>query len=143
MDICIRPYSEADFDVVTSIWLKSWQSTGVAAPVTLDELRQRWPQELAKGWAVHVAAIGPDVTGFIALHGNELEQLFIAPEHQGNGIGKQMLDFAKAQRPGGLHLTTALQSRAGRFYEREGLTRGATGVNRRFGHAIVHYDWRP
>ena len=66
MEISIRPYMDSDFDAVTSIWFSSWQSTGVHAPVTLSELRERWPQELAKGWTVHVATAGPDVIGFLA-----------------------------------------------------------------------------
>jgi GNAT superfamily N-acetyltransferase len=142
MKIAIRPYADADFDAVTSIWLTSWQSTGVPAPVTLGQLRERWPLELAKGWIVHVATVGPDVVGFSAFHGNELEQLFIAPDAQGNGVGKQLLDFVKALLPNGFHLTTALDSRAGRFYEREGLTPGDISVHHRFGHRIIGYDWR-
>ncbi|HWE06229.1 MAG TPA: GNAT family N-acetyltransferase [Rhizomicrobium sp.] len=143
MEIAIRSYADSDSDAVTSIWLSSWQSTGVPAPVTLSELRERWPQELAKGWVVHVATVGPDVVGFLALHEDKTEQLFVAPGMQGQGIGKRLLDFAKAARPNGFHLTTALESRAGRFYEREGLTRGETTAHARFGHPIVRYDWRP
>jgi hypothetical protein len=39
MNITIRPYQGADCDAVTFIWLSSWQSTGIAAPVILGELR--------------------------------------------------------------------------------------------------------
>ncbi len=41
MEISIRPYPDQDIAAVTSIWLRSWQSAGIAAPVTLDELRER------------------------------------------------------------------------------------------------------
>ena len=142
MEISIRSYTDSDFNAVTSIWLSSWQSTGVPAPVTLNELRERWPQELAKGWVVHVATAGPEIVGFLTLHEDKMEQLFVAPGMQGKGIGKRLLDFAKAARPNGFHLTTALESGAGRFYEREGLTRGETTAHARFGHPIVRYDWR-
>jgi GNAT superfamily N-acetyltransferase len=143
MGVLIRPYVDSDFDLVTSIWLGSWQSTGIPSPVTLDELRERWPQELTKGWIVHVATIEPELVGFLALHRDRLEQLFVAPDHQGRGVGKQLLDLAKRQMPSGFHLTTGLQSRAGRFYEREGLSRGEESVHPRFGHEIVRFDWRP
>lgn len=143
MEISIRSYADSDFDAVSSIWLRSWQSTGVPAPVTLNELRERWPQELAKGWVIHVATAGPEIVGFLALREDKLEQLFVAPGAQGKGVGKHLLDFAKAARPNGFHLTTALESAAGRFYEREGLTRGETTAHARFGHPIVRYDWRP
>lgn len=139
----IRPYREPDFDAVTAIWLTSWQSTGVDAPVTLAELRERWPQELAKGWTVHVAAMGEEIVGFMGHKPGTLEQLFIAPAHQSQGIGKHLLDFAKQQMPRGFTLQTALKSRAPAFYDREGLERGEKSIHPRFGHEVVTYHWRP
>jgi GNAT superfamily N-acetyltransferase len=141
IDIAIRPYADDDFDAVTSLWLRSWRSAGVPGRVTLEELRERWPDELADGWIVHVATADQTILGFLAYREDTLEQLFIAPASQGRGIGKQLLDFAKAQMPGGFRLHTAAQSRAGRFYEREGLLRGKTSTHRRHGHRIVHYSW--
>ncbi|HTW35435.1 MAG TPA: GNAT family N-acetyltransferase [Rhizomicrobium sp.] len=142
--LSIRPYVEADFNIVTSIhWLSSWQSTHVAAPLTLVELRERWPQELAKGWIVHVATVGSEVVGFVAFCGDVLELLFVAPDYQCRGIGKRLLDFAKNQMSDGFHLTTPLQSRAGRFYEREGLRRGEITAHQRFGYPEIRYDWSP
>jgi putative acetyltransferase len=143
MKISIRPYLNQDFNMVTAVWLKSWQSTGIPSPVTLDELRERWPNELANGWEVHVAMNGGEAVGFIAFHDAELEQLFIDPTYQSLGIGLQLLNFAKAKMPEGFHLTTALESRALQFYEREGLMRGETVVHPRFGHQIVQYNWKP
>ncbi len=142
MTILIRPYAPTDFDAVTAIWLDSWRSTGVPSPVTLEELRERWPKELAKGWAVNVAVRASDVTGFIAIHDDCIEQLFIAPEHQGQGVGKQLLDYAKVQRPGGFHLTTARDSRSCNFYEREGLIPGIEATHPKFGHQVIEYCWR-
>jgi GNAT superfamily N-acetyltransferase len=143
MKISIRPYTESDFEDVTSIWRSSWQSTGIPAPITLDDLRERWPQELAKGWIVHVAVAADRVVGFVAVHGDKLEQLFVVPDRQCCGIGKQLLDFAKKQMPTGFHLTTALESRAPRFYEREGLLRGDQSTHEKLGHQIVRYEWPP
>src|SRR5579872_1895871 len=114
-DIAIRPYSDQDFDAVTSLWLSSWQSAGVPSEVTLSEVRERWPGELAAGWIVHVAVAANRILGFIAHRDDVLEQLFIAPDCQGRGIGKRLLDFAKAEMPHGFRLHTAVQSRAGRF----------------------------
>lgn len=142
MDISIHPYSGQYADVVTSIWLRSWQSTGIPSPVTLEELRERWPNEMANGWEVHVAMNGAEVVGFMAFHDTELDQLFIDPAHQSRGIGQQLLNFAKAKMSSGFQLTTALDSRAPQFYEREGLMRGETTVHPRFGHQIVQYNWR-
>jgi GNAT superfamily N-acetyltransferase len=86
---------------------------------------------------------GDDVVGFMAFHDTELDQLFIDPAHQSRGIGQQLLNFAKAKMSSGFQLTTALDSRAPQFYEREGLMRGETTVHPRFGHQIVQYNRRP
>jgi GNAT superfamily N-acetyltransferase len=98
---------------------------------------------VSKCWVVQVASVGPDVVGFLAFHCDKLEQLFVSPGMQGKGVGKFLLDFAKIARPNGFHLTTAAESGAVRFYEREGLMRGETTAHARFGHPIVRYDWRP
>ncbi|MDR3438316.1 GNAT family N-acetyltransferase [Telmatospirillum sp.] len=142
----IRPYEDADFDAVTSIWLASWDSTPASVPgaVSLDFLRQRLPQEIADGWKISVATSGDAVTGFLALQGNYLSQLWVAPEAQGKGIGSRMLAFVKGQLPRGFWLTTAAENiSACRFYERAGLVRGEVGVHSRLGHVTVRYDWRP
>jgi len=138
----IRPYTEADFETVTAIWLASWQSTGVDAPVSLVELRKWWLKDLADGRKVYVAMTENDIAGFIGLRPGFLDQLFIAPARQSEGIGKALLDFAKRQMPEGFELRTALHSRAPAFYQREGLERGKTGIHPRLGHEIVTYYWR-
>lgn len=140
--IAIRPYAAQDFEAVTAIWLSSWQSSGVAAPVTLAELRERWLRELA-GRQVHVTTVEGEVVGFAALKPGLLDQLFIAPAHQSRRIGKLLLEFAKQKMPEGFELHTALHSRAPAFYEREGLQRRETGVHPRLGHEIVTYRWQP
>ncbi len=142
--IAIRPYREDDFDAVAGIWCDSWNATAVGTthPVALDYLRERLPQEIARGWSLHVATAGPTVVGFLALHGDILEQLFIAPGMQRRGIGTRFLNLAKAQAPKGFRLTTAVDnSQSCRFYAREGLRRGEVSVHRGFGHQIVRFDW--
>ena len=71
------------------------------------ELRERLPREIAGGWFVYVAATDTAIVRFLALQENRLQQLYVAPSMQGRGIGKQLLDFVMAQRPGGFHLTTS------------------------------------
>jgi GNAT superfamily N-acetyltransferase len=143
MAISIRPYREADLDPLTSLWLDSWKSTGIPASGTglLVELRTRMVEEIAGGWSVHVASLGAEIVGFLALKDDLLDQLFIAPAWQNQGLGKQLLDFVKQERSKGFWLTTAAESRAPRFYDREGLVRGETSPHPRFGHPMVRYVW--
>jgi GNAT superfamily N-acetyltransferase len=98
---------------------------------------------VADGWAVHVAVADARVVAYAALDGDSLERLFVHPDFQGQGVGKSLLDFIKTQRPGGFWLTTAAESRAPKFYEREGLVRGETFAHPKYGDIHARYDWRP
>lgn len=69
---------------------------------------------------VTVAEAETGVVGFLALNGGEIHSLYLDAQARGQGIGQQLLDHAKAsQRRLGLF---AFQdnSRACRFYERNG-----------------------
>ena len=60
--------------------------------------------------------------GFIGLKPGWVEKLYILPQHQGRGLGRQLLEFAKA-RDTELSLWTFERNRlARRFYEASGFT---------------------
>ena len=71
-----------------------------------------------------------------------LDQLFVLPEARGRGIGRLLLDFAKARLPGGLWLSTAEDNhRARRFYERNGFRRSEEQTHPSLGHRTIIYRW--
>jgi GNAT superfamily N-acetyltransferase len=119
VELLVRPYSESDFEQVAEVWFQSWESTGVNPPnpELRAELRERLPRCIAEEWLIHVAAADTKIVGFAALKGDELDQLFVAPDLQRRGVGKLLLDFVKAQRPNGFWLTTPAVGRACHFYE--------------------------
>src|SRR5690242_19782449 len=53
---------------------------------------------------VLVAEVNELVVGFMALEGDHIDHLYIAPSCQGRGIGDKLLTTAKELRPGGLTL---------------------------------------
>ena len=55
---------------------------------------------------VLAAEVEEGVVGFIAIEGGWVEHLYIAPGHQGIGIGDALLKRAKELRPDGLMLWT-------------------------------------
>lgn len=144
MEIAVRPYDVADEAAVAAVWGDGWKSTDVSADgIDPAKLRGELRQHVTAGWSLYVAVADGRVVGYLAICGDILERLFVSPAMQSQGIGKRLLDFVKAQLPRGFWLTTAVESRAPKFYEREGLVRGATAPDIRWGHLQVRYDWRP
>jgi GNAT superfamily N-acetyltransferase len=71
---------------------------------------------------VTVAETGEGIVGFIAVHGDWVEQLYIDPAWTGRGIGSRLLTQATAgMTEVKLHCFQA-NSGARRFYERHGFT---------------------
>ena len=95
---------------------------------------------------VIVAEVDDDVVGFIAIEGAYVEHLYIAPAHQGIGIGDALLNRAKELRPDGLMLWTFERNeRARKFYEKRGFiaiefTDGSRNEERT---PDVRYQWKP
>ena len=94
---------------------------------------------------VWIALADDRIVGVLALEGDLLDHLFIAPGLWERGIGSALLAHAKALRPGGLRLVTLQRNeRARRFYEERGF------VSTKFGTSPppenepdVYYDWVP
>ncbi len=96
--------------------------TTIPALVHTDDEVRRWFHEVVMPERdLWVAEAGGVVVGVLVLDGPELDQLYVAPGETSNGIGRALLDHAKARRPDGLALWV-FESNVGarRFYEREG-----------------------
>ncbi|WP_171173511.1 GNAT family N-acetyltransferase [Ruegeria sp. HKCCD8929] len=79
-----------------------------------------------RGW-VTVAENGTGVAGFLARDGEHVCALYLAGPAQGRGIGKRLLDEAKAGRDLLRLHTFAANTGARRFYLREGFREVARG----------------
>lgn len=73
-------------------------------------------------WVATGNASGGEVVGYAVLEDDWLHSLYVAPAHQGTGVGSALLDLAKARRPRGFALWVfASNEPARRFYRRRGL----------------------
>ena len=71
---------------------------------------------------VRVATLAGAPAGYLALDGDLLDQLYVAPECQGVGVGTALLDEARRLRPNGFTLWVFQRNaRARAFYDRHGL----------------------
>jgi GNAT superfamily N-acetyltransferase len=95
---------------------------------------------------VLVAEIDGRVIGFIAIERDFVDHLYVAPGHQGLGIGDALLKRAKQLHPSGLKLWTFQRNLAARkFYEQRGFvarefTDGSRNEER---EPDVMYEWNP
>ena len=145
--ITIRTAREDEYDEVTRVWLDSHVSTGlaIASDATYADLRARIPVEIANGWQLYVSEMDGVIAAMLAFrtHDNYLDQLFVAPEHQGKGIGKALLAFTRRHLPDEILLRTAVNNRrAIAWYEREGFVRENEVMQGGWSGPRVYYRWR-
>src|ERR1700716_4488059 len=99
----IRPARTDEYDEIARVWMNSWASTGLedASNFLLAKLWARIPMEIEKGWSLYVADDGGALAAMLALHlpDRYLDQLFVAPEYQGQSLGRQLLAFTRPQLP--------------------------------------------
>jgi ribosomal protein S18 acetylase RimI-like enzyme len=88
-----------------------------------DEETFGWIAEVVLGeYETYVAHVDGAFAGFAAVSVEVLEHLYVAPEHQGLGVGSALLDQVKQARPDGFTLWVFQRNeRARRFYESHGL----------------------
>lgn len=144
LDIHLRPFMPDDSSALARVWHASWLSTGlpVARDVSQQALLERVRTELSQGRHLTVAERDGELLGFLALKLEErcLDQLFVAPEHKGSGIGTRLFALALTTMPEGFSLrTAAVNIEARRFYERRGMQLNRLETHSVHGHEVAVY----
>jgi putative acetyltransferase len=81
------------------------------------------------------------VTGFISLVGERVCALFVAPEKQNKGIGKALLEYAKALK-GRLSLKVYEENKKALiFYEKCGFVKTGEEIDEYTGNAQILMEW--
>jgi ribosomal protein S18 acetylase RimI-like enzyme len=143
----IRPARFDEYDQVARVWMDSWVSTGLedASDSLLAKLCARVLLEVEKGWSLYVADDNDVLAAMLALHVPEcyLDQLFVAPKYQGNGLGRQLLAFTRQQLPDEIWLRCVRENeKAWRWYEREGFAFEKEQVEPTSGRVMKYYRWK-
>ncbi len=134
MKIAIRPYRAADFDAVTVLWRRSREE---AFPDfqrtkghTFEEDCAYFRDVILPNNQVWVAEEDGRLAGFMAMHADFIDQLYVDPDIQRRGIGTAFLDHARQLSPSTLHLFTFQSNANGRaFYEKNGFRAVKFGVS--------------
>lgn len=96
----IRPRLATDDPVLGALWERSVRATHVFLPEDdiqrlLPLVRDNYlPMPALDTWVFEDDA---GIAGFIATGGHNVEMLFIDPDRRGQGIGRQLLDHARAR----------------------------------------------
>tara|TARA_R110002020_G_scaffold83397_1_gene206813 strand:+ start:210301 stop:210747 length:447 start_codon:yes stop_codon:yes gene_type:complete len=146
--LIIRPAVPADFPALANLWHDSWVSIGISNALDLDRegVRERFEAEAADRWTIYLAQIDNRIVGFLALlpADNQLDQIFVAPDKKGMGIGRALLDFAKQALPDRIVLWTAAQNiHARTFYEKAGFVKTGAKYDAAHRRENCLYVWTP
>ena len=129
MDLIIRSAAATDADAAGSLYLRARcaaaDSGSIPLPAHSDDEVSDWIRRVViprRGcWVAQTP--GGEVVGLLVLAGDWIDQLYVDPDLTGRGIGAQLLDLAKRERPQGLRLWTFVSNDgAQRFYERHGFS---------------------
>ncbi|MEU6458190.1 GNAT family N-acetyltransferase [Streptomyces sp. NPDC047065] len=147
--VVLRRAWAADARAAADVWLRSFAAAlpTVVRPRTDDEVRAYFRHVVVERHEAWVAEeTGGAVAGVMVLEGEELSQLYLAPERRGSGLGDRFVALAKERRPAGLELWTfQVNAPAHRFYERHGFTavERTDGARNEEREPDVRYVWRP
>jgi putative acetyltransferase len=144
----LRDFAEADLQGLVDLWAAAWRETGLAIDF---DARRPWLDGHLRALRAEGAAIivGLDregrPAGFVTIDAKTgyLDQLCVAPKERGSGLAVALLDEAKRRSPGFVDLdVNEANTRAVRFYEREGfvlVTRGSSALS---GLPTIRLRWR-
>ncbi len=147
--IVLRTATAEDARAVADVYLASFHATYDFGLAHTDDEVRAWIRDVigatTETW-VATDGDGGSVLAMMVVGPGELDQLYVAPDRLGRGIGRRLLEQAKRSSPGGLALFTfQVNARARRFYERNGFvaTWFGDGAANEEGQPDVRYAWRP
>ena len=144
----LRRYETRDEAAAIALWLRSWQAAypQLDFAARLDWWRERWRRELVPSAQIVIAEADGEMLGFVTVDPRTLylDQLAVAPQRWGSGVGAVLIAEAKRLSPHGLDLDVNTDNaRAIRFYGREGFVVSGAGVNLISGKPVHRMTWRP
>jgi len=144
--VALRAYKARDEDASVALWLRTWQATYPELDFAerLDWWRERWRNELLPAAEVIVAEAG-GMIGFVTVdpRTHYLDQIVVAPERWGSGVGAALIAEAKRISPKGLDLDVNTDNaRAIAFYGKEGFVITGAGKNPITGRPVHRMSWR-
>jgi putative acetyltransferase len=145
-EFTLRPYRAEDEDASIELWLRTWRLAypSIDFVARVPWWRERWRSELVPNADIIVAEQAHDMVGFVTIdRTGYLDQLVVSPDHWGSRLATALVDEAKRLSPAGVTLkVNADNSRAIRFYERNGFVHAGEDVNPASKRLILKMAWK-
>jgi ribosomal protein S18 acetylase RimI-like enzyme len=144
----IREYRPEDFDAVTILWRiareKSLPEFQRSKGHFFYEDQDYFRDHVLKENQVFVVESDRKPVAFMAMRADFIDHLYVHPEYQKRGIGKELLDFARRLSPEHIWLyTLQINENARAFYEKNGFAAEKFGVSPPpENEPDVEYHWR-
>jgi ribosomal protein S18 acetylase RimI-like enzyme len=127
-ELSLRAATSDDVDAIAEVWHRGWLDGHLGhVPEAIrehrrpEDFRRRIPPRLPQ---TTVATLASRVVGFVTVHADELEQIYVAESARGGGVANALLRRAEeviaARFDVAWLAVVADNGRARRFYERNG-----------------------
>ena len=138
----IRRLQETDIDRVMALWLDTNLKTHDFVPAEYWRSNFEPVKEMLPQAEVYVYETDQGIQGFLGLNGEYIEGIFVSEGAQSHGIGKCLLDCAKDRKPALRLNVYQKNTRAIRFYQREGFQIQREGLDADTGEPDYEMLWR-
>jgi putative acetyltransferase len=147
MTVChLRPYRNEDEEAAITLWQRSWQQAypSIDFAARVPWWRERWRNELVPNATIIVAEQAGALVGFVTIDASGyLDQLVVTPDRWGSKLATSLVDEGKRLSPDRITLLVNTDnSRAIRFYERNGFVHVGEDVNPTSGRPVLRMEWR-
>lgn len=121
-DLTLRPVTEDDLEAVVQVQIASRGAAAMPPGVHPEHEVRAWLTERHRHDEMWAAEADGAVAAYARMTATWLDDLYVAPDRAGQGIGTALLDLVKAQRPDGFCLWVfEMNTPARGFYARHGL----------------------
>jgi putative acetyltransferase len=142
----LRPYRSDDEDAAIALWHQTWQQAypAIDFAARVNWWRERWRAELVPNAEVIVAEAADALVGFVTIDATGyLDQLVVAPDRWGSELADRLVDEAKRRSPDRITLlVNSDNTRAIRFYQRNGFADAGEDVNPTSGRPVLKMEWK-
>ncbi len=137
----IREFQSGDLDRVMELWLNSNTDAHYFIDSSYWQENYQMVKELLPESELYIYEKEGVICGFIGLTDDYIAGIFVDISNRSEGIGRHLLDYAKE-----IHRKLSLQVykknvKSVRFYEKQGFTIEAEGIDEETGEAELVMSW--